>query len=195
MTMDLIAEHGEQHFNNNAWNQLLQMALQHGWQPAGVLKSERPDAEDEDGPEGEVEEEGWEEDEPDEEAEGEEEPEGLGEEAEGVEIPEDHPLARVIRSLFPRSGDPVVGGYFVNDGQRVTAEDARALADALERALPDIPDHDAMAHKTFEHPSEPGVRLVAIDTPASPYEWFSGDKKRLVRQFIDFCRQGGFEIW
>src|SRR5262249_52232156 len=115
--------------------------------------------------------------------------------AESVEMPEDHPLARLIRSLFPRSGDPVLGGYFVNDGQRVTAEDARALADALERALPDIPDHDAMPHKTFEHPSEPGVRLVALDPRASPYEWFSGDKKRLVRQFIDFCRQGGFEIW
>ena len=30
-------------------------------------------------------------------------------------------------------------GYFSNDGQRVTSEDARVLADALERALPTTP--------------------------------------------------------
>jgi hypothetical protein len=187
MTMDLIAPHGEQHFNNNAWNQLLEMALQHGWQPAGVLKPERTDFEDED--------EGFE-DEPEDlegEAEDEEDEESAGLPAE--EVPADHPLARLIKSLFPHSKDPLLGGYFVNDGQRVTAEDVGALADALERALPDIPDHDAMAHKTFEHPSEPGVRLVPIDTPTSPYEWFSGDKKGLVRQFIAYCRRGGFEIW
>src|SRR2546423_13839985 len=47
----------------------------------------------------------------------------------------------------PWDGRPWNGTYFCNDGQRVTAEDAHALADALERALPDIPDEDAVAHK------------------------------------------------
>jgi hypothetical protein len=34
------------------------------------------------------------------------------------------------------------GDYFTNSGQVLTNEDAAALADALERALLDIPDHE-----------------------------------------------------
>jgi hypothetical protein len=205
MTMDLSAPHGEQHFNNHTWSQLLEMALQHGWKPAGVIPPEPRDIEqeleeDEDGPadfEGELEEDEEDLAEEDEGAEDEEEgPADSGpEEVTAAELPADHPLARFIKSLFPSGGDPLLRGYFVNDGQRVSAEDARNLADALERALPDIPDHDALIHKTFEHPGSPGMRLLALDTPASPYEWFSGDKKRYVREFIAYCRQGGFEIW
>ena len=36
------------------------------------------------------------------------------------------------------------GGYETSDLQIVTAQDARAIARALEKALPDIPDHDDM---------------------------------------------------
>jgi hypothetical protein len=92
------------------------------------------------------------------------------------------------------SGDVEVPmSYFLNDGLLVRPEDARALADALERALPDVPDHDALEHKTFTHPAEPGVRLIDANTPVNPFEWFSGKKDRL-REFIAFCRKGGFEI-
>lgn len=51
--------------------------------------------------------------------------------------------------LYEADGSPVYsdeilnswdGGYCSNDLQTVTAEDSAALADALERALPDIPD-------------------------------------------------------
>jgi hypothetical protein len=206
MTMDLSAPHGEQHFNNHTWSQLLEMALQHGWKPAGVRAPEPRDLEEEleededEAPdlagEDEEDEEEFAEDEGEDAEDEEEEPVDAGpEELTGGEIPADHPLARLIKSLFPRAGDPVLRGYFVNDGQRVSTEDARALADALERGLPDIPDHDALTHKTFEHPGSPGMRLMAIDTPASPYEWFSGDKKGVVKEFIAYCRQGGFEIW
>ena len=39
------------------------------------------------------------------------------------------------------------GVYNSNDHQTVTAADAVALANALDRILPDIPHHDAVEHK------------------------------------------------
>jgi hypothetical protein len=93
-------------------------------------------------------------------------------------------------------GEPTLDDYFWNDGFRVTDEDARALADALERSLPDVPDHDALGHKTTTHPGLPGQRLIPIDAEVSPFEYFSGPKgKGRVKEFIAFCRQGGFAIW
>jgi hypothetical protein len=168
MTMDLIGPHGERHFTHQAWMMLLDLAVQHGWHPAGTLEREREEEPD------------------DEEA-------AVELDASEYEVPRDNPVAEALASLFP-SGDPVLGTYFFNDGRRVTPADARALAEALKRALPDVPDHDAMKDKTFEHPSMPGVRLVDARTPVNPFEWFSG-KKKVLRSFIAFCRRGGFEIW
>jgi hypothetical protein len=84
------------------------------------------------------------------------------------------------------------GNYDTNDGQRVTAEDAAALADALEQALPDVPSHDALAHKTKE---VGGMRCIPIDADVSPLEYFSGKGRARLTAFIRFCRAGGFEIW
>ena len=58
------------------------------------------------------------------------------------------------------------GTYLSNDGQIVTAQDAAALADALERVLDDIPD-----------------------------KYFSDNMKKSVVEFILMCRKGAFEIW
>ncbi len=186
MTMDLIAPHGEQHFTLSGWKMLLDLALQNGWEPAGALPREH---DDEDELEDEAEEESA--DEPEDDEEFAELPEGTA----PSEVPQDHSLARLIMSFFPSPGDPVMMAYFTNDGNRVTPEDARALADALEQALPDLPDHDAMAHKTVAHPAAPGARFIHLDTPINPMEWFSGKKKEHLREFIAFCCQGGFEIW
>jgi hypothetical protein len=93
--------------------------------------------------------------------------------------------------------------YLVNDGQHVRATDARNLADALERALADIPDHDALADikRTLrEWPDPDGVgvwRVVAYSAdPGSrgTLARFSGPRKDDVRAFIAFCRLGGFTI-
>jgi hypothetical protein len=78
---------------------------------------------------------------------------------------------------------------------RVTARKALAFADALERALPDIPDHDAMEHKVVFLPAAPGERLVPFETPVSPFEAFSGKKKERLKDFIALCRRGGFVLW
>src|SRR5438034_397715 len=61
--------------------------------------------------------------------------------------------------------------YTTNDGQIVSAEDAAALADALEAALPHIPDHDALAK--YRNP-EGGIELL-LNAPVAPdADWFSG---------------------
>ena len=88
------------------------------------------------------------------------------------------------------------GEYFANDGQTVTAEDARDVADALEEALDDIPSHNAAAHKTKRTRTKSGfVETVPPGAKISPLEALSGSNKRFVVGFIAFCRRGSFEIW
>src|SRR5947209_928703 len=120
MTMDLTGPGGERQFNLMAWRMLLDLALRHGWRPAGALE-----------PEG-----------------GEEDacaPPPADLDAAGHAIPADSPLAQAVASLLPPADDPVLCSYCCNSGVRVAPEDALALAEALERALPDVPSHDAMA--------------------------------------------------
>jgi len=103
---------------------------------------------------------------------------------------------------FPLQGETCspdwCGTYFSNDGQVVTADDARNLADALECALPDVPDHDALEHKLEKSISPSGVPMIGIspETPINAFEYFSGDGKNLVKEFIKFAREsGGFQIF
>lgn len=90
--------------------------------------------------------------------------------------------------------------YFDRRGQQVTDDDARALADALERALPDVPDHDAIAHKVLSVIDTPGLgvppqlRMLNPRARLNPFEYFSGTNKARLRRFIAFCRAGGFRI-
>ncbi len=108
-------------------------------------------------------------------------------------------------------------GYDSSDFQWVSTEDASALADALERALPDMPDHDALEHKTVPIPEaqarlgpvaavgdqdvevavdvpDAGERGLPLDCEYNPFELFSGENKTHLRKFIAFCRKGGFCI-
>jgi len=73
------------------------------------------------------------------------------------------------------------GTYLTNDGQIVVTEDALRLGVALEKALDDIPDFNFKVY-----PLDPGkVNL---------FEYFAGDKKRHLADFIKFCRLGSFLI-
>lgn len=73
----------------------------------------------------------------------------------------------------------------------VSAEEAGRLARALERALPDLPDHDAKAH--LRQPRGGGIdhqeeeKLTAL-------EWFSGTNKARLKEFISLCHSGGFTL-
>ena len=73
------------------------------------------------------------------------------------------------------------GGYLTNDGQIVTTEDALSLAIALEKSLDDIPDFNLE-----DYPLD----LSKIN----PFEYFAGDEKRQLIDFIKFCRLGSFII-
>jgi hypothetical protein len=84
------------------------------------------------------------------------------------------------------------GGYISNSGQKVTAEDAGRLADALERGLDDIPDSYAAWHKADE--GRDGGPLIPVGQNLSPLEALSGENTSAIIEFIAFCRRGAFEI-
>ncbi len=221
--MDLIGAQGDQTFNSFAWLDLLQLAVEHGWQPAGVLPpdedavccDEDDELDDED-------------DELNQASEFDviEDPEEGADEEDDADEENDQPVTDdsaepdpVVSTLVPpltldqlspaarrdleimnRKSEwfrsiPHLLSYQYNDGCRVSAEDAHQLADALERALPDIPNHDAMEHKTIQFGSDPADRAIPCGTEYTPAEYFSGTGKAMLRDFIEFCRQGGFEIW
>jgi hypothetical protein len=103
------------------------------------------------------------------------------------------------------------GTYLTNDGQTVIMEDALSLADALERALDDIPDAGAemdwnpkfwLADDLPEWLSpeekemiEEGLEEHSPDVlEMHPFEFFAGDEKPHLTEFIRFCRLGSFTI-
>lgn len=103
------------------------------------------------------------------------------------------------------------GTYLTNDGQTVKAEDAHALAVALERSLKDIPTLSKKIDWTskfwleddlpewlspeekamIEEELEDGL-LDILGT--HPLEFFAGDEKRQLADVIRFCHLGSFEI-
>lgn len=101
------------------------------------------------------------------------------------------------------------GRYDSNEGQVVAAGDAVALADALERALPAVPE-ESQVQLTPEQREIQAVIAAAFDSlsveeralldlnPADPalppIEFFGGHRGKL-RGFAEFCRRGQFEIW
>lgn len=103
------------------------------------------------------------------------------------------------------------GTYLTNDGQIVRAEDSFLLAAALEASLKDISDANPRIDWNaqlcreddlpewlspeelafMEEELQDGL-LDVLGTP--PQEFFAGDEKRRLREFIRFCRLGSFEI-
>ena len=73
------------------------------------------------------------------------------------------------------------GTYLTNDGQIVVAEDALALGSALEKSLDDIPDFN--------------LDDYSLDlSEVNPFEYFAGDGKGQLVEFIKFCKLGSFLI-
>jgi hypothetical protein len=103
------------------------------------------------------------------------------------------------------------GTYLRNEGQVVQAEDALALADALRQALDDIPDVNPDRELTLEDdlpdwlsPEEKGLLRKGLrdhgdgqeEFPLGilPFEYFAGDGKQNLLDFIRFCQLGEFVI-
>ncbi|HKY52889.1 MAG TPA: hypothetical protein VJM08_01235 [Anaerolineales bacterium] len=121
-----------------------------------------------------------------------------------------HPGSRIeVYGLDPEDWD---GTYLTNDGQVVIAEDALSLAMALEKALDDIPDFNIeldRAPKSQEDEDrlpewllpeegiiiEEGSKEQQLNSPEiHPFEYFAGDEKRHLIDFIKFCQLGSFTI-
>jgi hypothetical protein len=102
MGMDLRGEGGYFRFSQGAWRAVLELAREHGWEPAGTKPPE------------------WTVYAPD-----------------GVTV--DEVATRAERRRYANWD----GGYFWNEYQVVSDEDAVNIADALERALDDVPDEGA----------------------------------------------------
>jgi hypothetical protein len=90
------------------------------------------------------------------------------------------------------------GRYFPAGCQRMTESDARAMADALEHALPDIPDDDALSDKVFAARADDPLALwgrpARPETTITAMEEFSGRNKQHLMCLIGHLREGG-EIW
>jgi hypothetical protein len=112
---------------------------------------------------------------------------------------------------FSKLGAEWQGFYLTNDGQVVSAEDACALAAALERSLEDIPDARLETDWDFSlcleddlpewlspaerAPVEGELQDGLLDILGThPLDFFAGDEKQHLVQFIRFCRLGSFEV-
>ncbi len=105
--------------------------------------------------------------------------------------------------------EPWHGGYDTNEGQLVTAEDASALADALEAACERIPDQRIRSGEHVQVGDLPAsiddpvvdflVRTGSEDTMPREflkvYEFFAGDGKTAIKKLIAFCRKGEFRLF
>ena len=98
------------------------------------------------------------------------------------------------------------GTYFSNDCQWLTYDDAVRIADALERALDDMPSSDTdeqlMQHvptessdeQTVERMVEHGCTIYGSHEGLRPGGFVSSEVKQEIRNFVAFCRAGGFYI-
>jgi hypothetical protein len=103
------------------------------------------------------------------------------------------------------------GTYLTNDGQMIKADDALSLAVALEKALDDIPDTkieidwDPKFWIEDDLPEwlspaekeliEEGLEDEFLDIMGiHPFEYFAGDEKYHLTQFIRFCKLGSFVV-
>jgi hypothetical protein len=95
------------------------------------------------------------------------------------------------------------GTYFSNDFQIVKATDAANIAEALEKSLKLFPDKDMWTGVTLSiTPDDIIEHDILISSnwfesargSVSLFELFSGERKQVVRNFVDFCRGGSFHI-
>ena len=110
---------------------------------------------------------------------------------------------------FRGHGATWLGSYLTNDGQLVLTEDALSLAEALSKALDDIPDESREMDwnpkfwaedelPEWLSPEEKEMIEEGLEQHAPeemhPFEFFAGDEKAHLKELIRFCRLGSFMI-
>jgi hypothetical protein len=73
----------------------------------------------------------------------------------------------------------------------VNGADAQSLAAALQWALPDIADPDIPGKRS---PLPADANISRLNTDLHPCDFFAGDNKLQVNEFIAFAKQGKFSI-
>ena len=99
------------------------------------------------------------------------------------------------------------GNYLRNEGQAVREEDAFALAVALQMSMDDIPDVNPERGTDAEDdlpdwlsPAEKAMIRNGLEDHEEislgilPFEYFAGDGKENLAEFIRFCTLGEFVI-
>jgi hypothetical protein len=104
---------------------------------------------------------------------------------------------------YEPSPDVWMGQYDQYMGEGVSASDADAMVDALERALDDLPDND-MPDRTIETEMEEidqenqisiSFYIIEPNKALNLFEVFGGQYKQELIDFIAFGREGGFHIY
>jgi hypothetical protein len=167
MVVELIGNHHSMHYAHEGWRKVVHLALRYGWKPLGAQLppgdvSGAQDLETTAAGQGGFDESTW---------------SFLLDATHG--IPPQHPLAYCSDVLL-FCQDPVEASYF--DHGRVNAEDARAFAAALEKALPHMPE----GPEAFRD-HKPGALF-------NPAEWFNPKDREHFRNLIAFCKNGEFKL-
>ena len=148
-------------YSSSDWRKVLHLALRYGWKPLGTTGSQvKASLKVGDGP---FDEDTW-----------------LFNLDSDTGIPSNHPLA-YSPDVMLYCEDPVIRSYYQFLNQ-VSPEDAMALANALERALPHIPDGPT------------GYQVHMPGALFNPADWFAKSHRVLLDEMIAFCKRGGFEI-
>jgi hypothetical protein len=172
--MDLSGKGGYFRFSNYAWYAALALAREHGWEPAGTKTPEVT-----------------------------------------VYAPDGTTVDEVATRMKRQAYGDWDGDYFYNDGRLVTDEDARNIADALERALDLVPEEgdfaeplltpaqwqavarDELSEEEIGEALNRYVKHRAERPPQIPPQtpaWYFAGQRDWLREFITFCRAGGFSI-
>lgn len=86
------------------------------------------------------------------------------------------------------------GNYEAPMRQGVVGPDGRNLASALDRALADVPEFDALGHKITVDPACPIIVQINPGARVSALEWFSGPNRQGLVALISFLAAGEFII-
>jgi hypothetical protein len=156
MGVDLSGAGGCEWLSWTVWGNLLNLAREYGWEPAGT----EPPSVTVKNPDGSI----------------------------------DHEMS----AIYSWSYGGWDGTYFTNNCQLVTDEDAASIAEALEQALGDIPDEgtvETVRVINLDPSLDAGSKDPDHDAPVRSVEKFGGSHgKQLVKDFIVYCRAGGFAI-